>query len=99
LQIQDDLNKSWGVPAELWITNPPDGVDLSNLDIRKFSGGKYLKFLTEFTSLNSELEENCYNLYMQGDYDRKKGKLIIEYTGISDDWNKRTLTCLYYPLK
>lgn len=99
LQMQDDLNKSWGVPAELLITNPPDGANLDSLDIRQFSGGKYLKFLTEFTSLNSELEEDCYNLYMQSGYEREKGKLIIEYTGITYDWNKRTLTCLYYPIK
>lgn len=99
LQAQDSLNQSWGVPAELYITNPPDGADLNGLEIRKISGGKYLKFLTEFTSLNSELEENCYNLYTQGGYEKAEGKLIIEYKGITSDWNNRTLTCLYYPLK
>lgn len=98
-QMQDSLNQSWGVPAKLLVTNPPDNADLTGLDIRTFPVKKYLKFSTEFTSLNSELEENCYGLYMQGDYDRAEGGLLIEYRGITDDWNDRTLICLYYPLK
>ena len=98
-QLQDSLNQSWGVPAELLVTNPPVNADLNGLNIQKFPVKKYLKFLTEFTSLNSELEENCYGLYMQGNYDRADGKLLIEYKGITYDWNDRTLICLYYPLK
>ena len=99
MQMQDSLNQSWEVPAELIITNPPNEADLDGLVIKKIPSGRYLKFTTEFTSLNSELEENCYNIYAQGDYEKSDGKLIIEYMGISKDWNKRTLSCLYYPLK
>jgi AraC-like DNA-binding protein/DNA gyrase inhibitor GyrI len=98
LQMQDDLNKSWGVPAELWVTNPPESVDLNGLDIRHFSGGRYLKFLTEFTSMNSELEENCFKIYQSNIHDKRDDKLIIEFMGKTEDWNTRTLTCLYYPL-
>ena len=98
-QVQDSLNKMYEAPTEIWVTNPPEGADLSGLEIRNFSGGKYLKFTTLFKSATSELEENCYNIYMDGGYDRADGQLIMEYQSISDDLNDRMKHWLYYPLR
>lgn len=98
-QVQDKLNKMYDAPTELWVANPPEGADLSGLEIKKFPGGKYLRFTTLFKSGMSELEENCYNIYMDGDYDRVDGQLIIEYQGITDDLNDRMKYWLYYPLQ
>lgn len=86
-------------PGEMWVANPPENADLSGLEIRKFHGEKYLKFTTLFKSGMSELEENCYNIYMDGDYNRADGQLIMEYEGITDDLNDRMKFWLYYPLR
>ncbi len=98
-QVQDKLNKMYDAPTEIWVANPPEGADLSGLEIRNFSGGKYLKFTTLFKSGMSELEENCYNIYMEGDYDRADRQLIMEFQGITDNMNDNTKFWLYYPLK
>jgi AraC-like DNA-binding protein/DNA gyrase inhibitor GyrI len=98
-QVLGSVNKMYEVPTEIWVANPPEGTDLSGLEIRKFSGGKYLKFTTLFKSGTSELEENCYKIYMHGGYDRADRQLIMEYQGISDDLNDRMKHWLYYPLK
>jgi hypothetical protein len=98
-QVQDKLNKMYDAPTEIWVFNPPEGADLSGLEIKKFTGGKYLKFTTLFKSGMSELEENCYSIYRDGDYDRANGQLIMEYQGISDDMNDRMKFWIYYPLK
>lgn len=98
-QVQDRLNKMYDAPVEIWVTNPPKGADLSGLDIRKFSGGKYLKFTTLFKSGMSELEENCYKIYMEGNYNRDDRKLVIEYEGMSDELGDRMKFWLYYPLQ
>ena len=98
-QAQDKLNKMYDAPVELWVANPPEGADVSGLDMRTFPGGKYLKFTTLFKSGTSELEENCYRLYMDGDYERDDRPLIIEYEGIADDLTDRMKFRLYYPLK
>ena len=55
-QAQDKLNKMYDAPTEIWVADPPEGADLSGLEIRKFSGGKYLKFTTLFKSGMSEVE-------------------------------------------
>ena len=98
-QVQDSLNKMYGAPVEIWVTDPPEGADLTGLDIRKFPGGRYLKFTTHFKSGTSELEENCYNIYMDGDYERDRRPLVIEYEGIAEDLSDRMKFWLYYPLK
>lgn len=99
ITIQNELNKSWGASGEIWVTNPPAGADVSGVDIQRFAGGNFMRFKTEYTSLNSELEENCYQLYQQSSYKKANGPLLIEYSGMTDEWNKRTLTCLYYPIE
>ena len=88
----------YDAPVEIWVTNPPEGAHLTGFEIRKFPGGKYLKFMTSFKSAMSDLE-NCYTLYMEGAYDRDDRQLVIEYEGIADDLNDRMKFWLYYPLK
>ena len=98
-QVQDSLNNMYDSPVEIWVTDPPEGVDLSKLDIRKFYGGRYLKFTTLFKSAMSELEDNCYKIYMNGDYTKLKEKLFIEYQGMNDNLNDRMKFWIYYPLR
>ena len=98
-QVQNDLNKMYNAPVEMWVTNPPEGADLSGLEMRTFPGGNYLKFTTLFKAGMSELTENCYGIYMNGDYDRDDRQLVVEYEGISDDLGDREKFWLYYPLK
>jgi len=96
-QVHDEP-KMYAAPTEMWVANPPEGANLSGLEIRKFPGGKYLKFASLFKSAESEFTENCYNIYMDGDYDRADGPFIWEYQGMND-LNDRMKLLLYYPLQ
>jgi len=98
-QVQESLNKMYAAPTEFWVTNPPENAELTGLELKNFPGGRYLAFTTLFKSAQSELEENCYDIYMNGGYDRADRPLIMQFQGMTDNMNDRTKFWLYYPLR
>lgn len=101
-QVQNEFSPMWTLPSCLYITNPPeDACNQSEVAIRDFTGGRYLKFQTEFTCMGNDLE-NCMKIYKQKGYtpgDKATDTVIIRFVTKPDHKTKHALTEFYFSIK